>query len=49
MIQDRDIWASANLMLKRYGEDATLQAAQCADDLLAEGDADGAAVRAFSR
>lgn len=43
MIPDRDIWASANLLIKRYGLDATVQAAMRADDLLAEGDVEGAA------
>jgi len=30
-------------MVKRYGEDATIQAGKLADELLAEGDVDGAA------
>lgn len=43
MISDRDIWASALLMVKRYGEDAGMEAANRSDELLAEGDVDGAA------
>jgi triphosphoribosyl-dephospho-CoA synthetase len=40
---DLDIWRAAQLMVKRYGEDAAIQAGMRADDLLAEGDVDGAA------
>jgi hypothetical protein len=36
-ISDRDIWAAALLMVKRYRDDAMLEAAQRADQLLAEG------------
>src|SRR5262245_23477247 len=39
----RDLWRAAQLMVKRYGADASVQAAMRADDLLAEGDHDGAA------
>jgi hypothetical protein len=31
MISDRDIWAAALLIAKRYGDDAMLEAAQRAD------------------
>jgi hypothetical protein len=31
MIDDRDIWSAANLLLKRYGVNAAIQAAQRAD------------------
>jgi hypothetical protein len=41
MISDRDIYAAANLMLKRYGEDAAIEAAKRADELMAAGDMDG--------
>jgi hypothetical protein len=37
-LSERDIWASANVLIKRYGGDAKMQAAQRADDLLREGD-----------
>ena len=38
---DLDIWRAAQLFVKRHGEDATIQAAFRADELLAEGDVDG--------
>ena len=38
MISDRDIWAAALLMVKRYKADAMLEAAGRADQLLEEGD-----------
>ena len=44
MIPDIDIWRSANVMVKRYGEDAALEAAKRADELLEAGDMDGCAV-----
>lgn len=44
MISDRDVWASANVLIKRYGADAKDQAIQRADDLLREGDLEGQAV-----
>jgi hypothetical protein len=34
MISDRDVWAAALLIVKRYGDDAMLEAAQRADQLL---------------
>jgi len=43
MIPDRDIWAAALLMVKRYGDDALLEAAARADQLLEDGDWQGAA------
>ena len=43
MIPDLDIWRAAQLMVKRYGEHAAIQAGMRADELLAEGDVDGAA------
>ena len=36
-----DIYRSAALLIKRYGEDAALEAAARADGLLDEGDLDG--------
>jgi hypothetical protein len=38
MISDRDVWAAALLMLKRFGNDAMLEAAARADELLENGD-----------
>jgi hypothetical protein len=31
MIRDRNVWAAALLMVKRYGDDAMLEAAERAD------------------
>jgi hypothetical protein len=42
MIHDRDVWAAALLMVKRYGDDAMLAAAARADQLLEDGDTAGA-------
>ncbi len=44
MTSDLDIYRSANLLVKRHGEDAPIQAAMRADELLDAGDLDGAAV-----
>ena len=44
MVADIDIWRSANVMVKRYGEDAALEAAKRADCCLESGDIDGCAV-----
>ena len=44
VIPDIDIWRSALILVKRYGEDAPIEAAKRADELLAEGDMEGAAV-----
>ncbi len=44
MIDDREIWTCANILIKRYGEDAPDQAKRRAADLLAEGDEVGHAV-----
>ena len=44
MIDDLDILRAANLLLKRYGADAGIRAAQRADELLADGDSDGYAI-----
>jgi hypothetical protein len=38
MIPDRDVWAAALLMVKRFGNDAMLEAAARADELLENGD-----------
>jgi hypothetical protein len=44
MIENPDIWRAANLLVKRRGPDAAFVAARRADDLLADGDADGCAI-----
>ena len=44
MISDREIWQAAGAMIKRYGEDAATEAESRADQLLAEGDAEGYAI-----
>ncbi len=41
LIADPNSWRAANILIKEHGEDAELIAAQRADELLAEGDADG--------
>ena len=42
MIPDRDVWQAAVLLVKRYGDDALLEAAERADQMLEEGDMAGA-------
>ena len=44
MISDREIWQAAGAMVKRYGADAATGAKTRADELLAEGDAEGHAI-----
>jgi hypothetical protein len=44
MIDDPDIWRAAKYLVKRHGPDAALVAAGRADDLLADGNADGCAI-----
>lgn len=41
MIDDREIWACANQLLKQHGMDAWFVAARRADELLASGDMEG--------
>ncbi len=41
MIPDLDIYRSANALVKRHGQDAPIQAAMRADELLEAGDLDG--------
>jgi hypothetical protein len=41
MIDDREIWACANLLLRQYGEKAWFVASQRADELLAQGEMEG--------
>jgi hypothetical protein len=42
MISDREIWAAASVMVKRYGGDAMLEAATRGKRLLEDGDPLGA-------
>ena len=44
MISDLDIWRAANLLTQRHGEDAEIEAAKRADQMLERGDLDGHAV-----
>ncbi len=44
MIPDLDIYRSANLLIKRHGEDAPIHAAMRADAMLEKGDLEGYAV-----
>jgi hypothetical protein len=44
MIDDRDIWTAANLLLKRYGADARIEAGRRADELFEANDHDGYAI-----
>ena len=44
MIPDLDIYRSANLLVRLHGQDAPIQAAMRADELLEAGDLDDAAV-----
>lgn len=41
MVEPIDIWRAANLMIKRYGEFADIEAARRAGAMLAKGDMDG--------
>lgn len=43
MIPDVDIWRTAKLMIDKHGDDALIQAAMRADEMLAAGDMDGRA------
>ena len=42
MIEDRDIWQAAQLMIRQHGHHAPMRAAQRADQLFDEGDFDDA-------
>ncbi len=44
IIPDLDIYRSAQVLVKRHGEDAPVHAAMRADAMLDKGDLDGAAV-----
>jgi hypothetical protein len=41
MISERDVWVSANVLVKRFGADAKPEPAKRADELLADGDMEG--------
>jgi hypothetical protein len=41
MIPEIDIWRAANLLIRRHGDDAELEAAKRADLMLDRGDDDG--------
>jgi len=44
VIPEIDIWRAANLMLRRYGDNAAEESAARADELAAQDDYNGAAV-----
>ncbi len=44
MTSDLDIYRSANVLVKRHGQDAPIEAALRADELLEAGDLEGCAV-----
>jgi hypothetical protein len=44
MIPDLDIYRAAKLFVDQHGEDAGTRAAQWADELLQDGDTEGAAI-----
>ncbi len=44
MIDDRDIWRAAELLIDRHGKNATTEAMKRADALAAQGDAAGKVV-----
>ncbi len=41
MLSDLDLWRAANVMIKRYGDGATTEAAMRADEFLDQGIIDG--------
>ncbi len=41
MTSDLDIYRTANVRIREHGEDAALEAAQCADAMLEKGSPDG--------
>ncbi len=44
MTSDLDIYRSAHLLIKRHGDDAPIEAAMRADELMEAGDMEGVAV-----
>ena len=49
MISDLDIWRAANLLIRRHGEDAEIEAAKRADQMLERGDLNGQDQKSRSR
>ena len=43
MIDNVDVFHAANMLIKQFGEDAPIRAAQRADEMLEQGDIDGLA------
>ena len=43
-IPEINIWRAANILVKRYGRDAAIVAAQRADECLAAGDVEGQSI-----
>jgi len=43
-MNERDIWASANLLIEKHGDEAAAVAARRADHLFDRGDLEGAAI-----
>ncbi|MCP3730365.1 hypothetical protein M9978_07975 [Sphingomonas sp. MG17] len=41
MIEDREVWACANMLIKQHGGDAWLVVSQRADELLEQGEIEG--------
>ncbi len=41
LMNDRDIWLTANLMIKQYGDNAAIEVAMRAEDLQKRGDLGG--------
>jgi len=41
VIEDKDVWRAAKLLVDRHGDEAPIHAAMQADELLAEGDLEG--------
>jgi len=44
MLSNIDVYRTANLMIQQHGEEAAIQAAMQADEMLAQGNMDGKAV-----
>ena len=43
-MNDIDLWRAAKLLVDRHGEEASIEAAKRADDMLEQGDMEGKAV-----
>ena len=44
VVSDKDVWQSAQALIKQHGEDAHIHAAMKADELLEKGDVEGQAI-----